>query len=127
MSANDKGIVAVTGRAHCQRQVAFFTYCYQEHWQNEIHYKVHLSTLFPKRNATFHAAFLLKESVHGMVWGELLGSLNFFKEVWKWLFHGNRVGPYRSTAASLTGNFGRRPLGLHIMHLEDVKIDSHTV
>ncbi len=24
MSANDQGIVAVTGRAHCQRQVAFF-------------------------------------------------------------------------------------------------------
>ena len=23
-SANDQGIVAVTGRAHCQRQVAFF-------------------------------------------------------------------------------------------------------
>ena len=28
------------------------------------HYKVHLSTFFPKRNATFHAAFLLKLSVH---------------------------------------------------------------
>ena len=42
----------------------FFTHCYQEHWQNEIHYKVHLSTLFPKRNATSHAAFLLKKSVH---------------------------------------------------------------
>ncbi len=26
-------------------------------------YKVHLSTIFPKRNATFHAAFLLKKSV----------------------------------------------------------------
>ncbi len=25
MSANDQGIIAVTGRAHCQRQVAFFT------------------------------------------------------------------------------------------------------
>ena len=25
MSANDQGIVAVTGRAHCQRQVAFFS------------------------------------------------------------------------------------------------------
>ncbi len=25
VSANDQGIVAVTGRAHCQRQVAFFT------------------------------------------------------------------------------------------------------
>ncbi len=24
VSANDQGIVAVTGRAHCQRQVAFF-------------------------------------------------------------------------------------------------------
>ncbi len=24
MSANEKGIIAVTGRAHCQRQVAFF-------------------------------------------------------------------------------------------------------
>ncbi len=41
----------------------FFTHCYQEHWQNEIHYKLHLSTLFPKRNATFHGAFLLKKSV----------------------------------------------------------------
>ncbi len=41
----------------------FFTRRYQEHWQNEIHHKVHLSTLFPKRNATFHAAFLLKKSV----------------------------------------------------------------
>ncbi len=29
----------------------------------ERHYKVHLSTLFPKRNATFHVAFLLKKSV----------------------------------------------------------------
>ena len=28
MSANDKGIVAVTGRAHCQRQVAFFLIYY---------------------------------------------------------------------------------------------------
>ncbi len=26
MSANDKGIVAVTGRAHCQRQVAFLCF-----------------------------------------------------------------------------------------------------
>ncbi len=26
MSANDRGIVAVTGRAHCQRQVAFFLF-----------------------------------------------------------------------------------------------------
>ncbi len=26
--------------------------------------KVHLSTLFPKRNATFHGAFLLRLSVH---------------------------------------------------------------
>ncbi len=26
MSANDQGIVAVTGRAHCQRQVAFFLF-----------------------------------------------------------------------------------------------------
>ncbi len=24
MSSNDQGIIAVTGRAHCQRQVAFF-------------------------------------------------------------------------------------------------------
>ncbi len=24
LSVNEKGIVAVTGRAHCQRQVAFF-------------------------------------------------------------------------------------------------------
>ncbi len=29
----------------------------------QIHYKVHLSTLFPERNATIHAAFLLKKSV----------------------------------------------------------------
>ncbi len=40
-----------------------FTHCYQEHWKNDIHYKVHLSTLFPKRNTTFYAAFLLKMSV----------------------------------------------------------------
>ena len=26
MSANEKGIIAVTGRAHCQRQVAFFSF-----------------------------------------------------------------------------------------------------
>ncbi len=26
MSANDQGIVAVTGRTHCQRQVAFFSF-----------------------------------------------------------------------------------------------------
>ncbi len=30
---------------------------------NKIHCKVHLPTLFSKRNATFYAAFLLKESV----------------------------------------------------------------
>ncbi len=41
----------------------FFAHCYQDHWQNEIHYKEHLSTLFPKRNAAFNAAFLLKKSV----------------------------------------------------------------
>ncbi len=39
------------------------THYYQEHWQNEIYYKV-LSTLFSKRNATSHAAFLLKECVY---------------------------------------------------------------
>ncbi len=27
MSANDQGIIAVTGRAHCQRQVAFLGLC----------------------------------------------------------------------------------------------------
>ncbi len=27
MSANERGIIAVTGRAHCQRQVAFFPQC----------------------------------------------------------------------------------------------------
>ncbi len=53
---------------YCKRTVnnfetGFFTYCYQDHWQNGIHYRFHLSTFFPKRNATFHAAFLLKESV----------------------------------------------------------------
>ena len=32
----------------------------------QAHYKVHLSTLFPQRNATFHSAFLLRLSVqHG--------------------------------------------------------------
>ncbi len=31
--------------------------------QDRAFLKVHVSTLFPKRNATFHAAFLLKKSV----------------------------------------------------------------
>ena len=44
-------------------ELIIFAHCYQEHRQNEIHDKVHLSTFFPKRNVTFHAAFLLKESV----------------------------------------------------------------
>ncbi len=43
--------------------MGFFAHCYQEHWQNEIHYKVHLSILFPKRNSTFHRAFLSRLSV----------------------------------------------------------------
>ncbi len=42
--------------------IGFFACCYQRHRQNEMHYKFHLSTLFPKRNATFHGAFLLSES-----------------------------------------------------------------
>ncbi len=54
---------------YCKRTVNnfatdFFAHCYQEHWQNEIHYIVHLSTLLPKRNETFHAVFLLKKCVH---------------------------------------------------------------
>ena len=40
-----------------------FAYCHQEHRQNEILYKIHLSTLFRKRNTTFHSAFLLRLSV----------------------------------------------------------------
>ncbi len=47
----------------CSKVTGFVAYCYQEHRQNEIHYKVHLSTLFPKRHATFHGAFLLRLSV----------------------------------------------------------------
>ncbi len=31
----------------------FFAHCYQEHWQNVIYYKVHLSTLFPKSYRNF--------------------------------------------------------------------------
>ncbi len=34
-----------------------------KHRQNEIHYEVHLSALNPKRNATFHSAFLSRPSV----------------------------------------------------------------
>ncbi len=45
--------------------MGFFAYCCQEHWRNEIHYKVHLSTLFPKRNTTFHSVFLSRLSVQG--------------------------------------------------------------
>ncbi len=33
---------------------------------NEIHYEVHLFTLFLKRNATFHGAFLSRLNVHVM-------------------------------------------------------------
>ena len=40
-----------------------FAHCYQEHRQNEIHFKVHLSTLFTKRNTNFHGVFLLRLSV----------------------------------------------------------------
>ena len=63
---------------YCKRTVnnfetCFFAHCYQEHWQNEIHYKINLSsTLFPKRNVTFHAAFLLKKSVYQCPWGTIL-------------------------------------------------------
>ncbi len=53
---------------YCERTVnnfgiGFFACCHQQLRQNEMHYKVHLSTLFPKRNATFHGAFLLRLSV----------------------------------------------------------------
>ncbi len=41
----------------------FFAHCYQQHQQNEIYYEVHLSTLFPKRYATFLGAFLSRLSV----------------------------------------------------------------
>ncbi len=37
----------------------------------EIHYEVHLSTLFPKRNATFHGAFLSRLSVFVMTDAEM--------------------------------------------------------
>ncbi len=57
----------------------FFAHCYQEHWQNEIDYKVHLSTLFPKRSANFHTAFLFKKSV-----------LEFGYLVLEWLRWGRR-------------------------------------
>ena len=44
---SDPGSLTLTpGHVHFVNR--FFTHCYQEHWQNEIHYKVHLSTLFPK-------------------------------------------------------------------------------
>ena len=43
--------------------VFFFAYCYQEHSRNEIHTKILLATLFPKRNTTVHGAFLLRLSV----------------------------------------------------------------
>ena len=42
----------------------FLTNSCQEHCKNEVHYKFHLSTLFPKRNETFHCAFLLMMSVN---------------------------------------------------------------
>ena len=47
--------------------MGFFAYCYQEHWRNETHYKVHLLTLFPKRNTTFHGVFLSRLSVVGFL------------------------------------------------------------
>ena len=52
---------------HEQILNSFFAHCYQDHWRNEMHYKVHLSTLFPKRNATFDGAFLLGLSVSVVV------------------------------------------------------------
>ncbi len=53
---NRKQLVALPGgaRSPC---------CHQQHRQNEMHYKVNLSTLLPKRNATFLGAFLLRLSV----------------------------------------------------------------
>ncbi len=36
ISANEQGIIAVTGRAHCQRQVAFFFYPEKLLWVNSL-------------------------------------------------------------------------------------------
>ena len=43
--------------------MGFFAHCNREQGRNEIHYKVNISTLFFKRNATFHGAFFSRLSV----------------------------------------------------------------
>ncbi len=41
MLANGRGIIAVTGRAHCQRQVAFFYILYRISVSHRMHWKVY--------------------------------------------------------------------------------------
>ncbi len=66
--------------------VGFFAYCHQEHRQNEIHYKIHLSTLFRKRNTTFHGAFLLRLSVFVKLKRNALYMPTISRESHEWLF-----------------------------------------
>ncbi len=55
MSSNDQGIIAVTGRAHCQRQVAFF-FCFLPNFKGHIDlimmHKNNMTSLFHIKNLT---------------------------------------------------------------------------
>ncbi len=56
-------------RENCEQfwNVFFSALSYPHHRQNEMYYKVHRSTLFPKSNATSYGAFLLRLSVYRYV------------------------------------------------------------
>ncbi len=56
MSANDQGIIAVSGRAHCQRQVALFWPCFD-------HARLYADTLIYK-----HIFVNMVSANHGSVW-----------------------------------------------------------
>ena len=68
--------------------MGFFAHCHQDHWQNEIHYKVNLSTLCRKRKTTFHGAFLLRLSVglNSLCDNRISGlpNLTAWLPIWQW-------------------------------------------
>ncbi len=62
--------------------IGFFACCHQQHRQNKKHYKVHPSTLFPKR--TFHGAFLLRLSVVSGIGSQACTLITYFENQYHW-------------------------------------------
>ncbi len=61
LQSPEKNLRAKVGVSEMQIRELHF-YLPTPYRQNEMHYKIHLSTLIPKRNATFQGAFLLRLS-----------------------------------------------------------------